>query len=99
MNRLQFLKRCAVIAGGLVAADQIELLERLTWKRRFFSVGHNRRPDWDYFGARNFGVAGDIDIMQKYWPKALLLTGSPHQVLRGEWGRDGRLYFPPRQPR
>jgi hypothetical protein len=37
MDRRAFLRRSAVVAGGVVAADQVELLEKLGgWVRRFF---------------------------------------------------------------
>jgi hypothetical protein len=36
MDRRQFLKRAALIAAGAVAADQLELFDRLGWKRKFF---------------------------------------------------------------
>lgn len=36
MDRRLFLKRSAIIATGAIAADQLELLERLTHVRRLF---------------------------------------------------------------
>jgi hypothetical protein len=33
MNRRDWLRRAAILAGGAIAADQIELIERLTPKR------------------------------------------------------------------
>lgn len=36
MNRRDWLRRTALIATGVVAADQLELLEKLTWKRTLF---------------------------------------------------------------
>lgn len=36
MNRRDFLRRTSAVAAGVVAADQIDLLDRLGWKRRFF---------------------------------------------------------------
>lgn len=36
MDRRQFFRNATLIAAGTVAADQLELLERLTWKRRCF---------------------------------------------------------------
>jgi hypothetical protein len=36
MDRRQFLKNAALIAAGAIAGDQLSLLERLGWKRRFF---------------------------------------------------------------
>lgn len=37
MDRRDFFRRSAVLAAGVVAADQLELVERLGWKRRFFA--------------------------------------------------------------
>jgi hypothetical protein len=37
MNRRDFLRRSALIAAGAVAADQLELIERLGWRRKFFA--------------------------------------------------------------
>ena len=36
MDRREFLKRAALIATGAIAADQLELLERLGHVRKFF---------------------------------------------------------------
>lgn len=36
MNRRDFLRRSALVAAGVVAADQLDVLDRLGWKRRFF---------------------------------------------------------------
>jgi hypothetical protein len=36
MDRRTFLRRSALVASGLVAADQLDLLARLGWVRRFF---------------------------------------------------------------
>jgi hypothetical protein len=36
MNRRDFLKRLGLVTAGIVAADQLEVIERLGWKRRFF---------------------------------------------------------------
>lgn len=36
MNRRDFFHRSAILAAGVVAADQLALLERLTHRRRFF---------------------------------------------------------------
>lgn len=37
MNRREWLRGAALIGAGVVAADQLELLDRLGWKRRFFA--------------------------------------------------------------
>lgn len=39
INRRDFLRRSAILTSGIIAADQIELLERLTHQRRFFPSG------------------------------------------------------------
>lgn len=36
MNRRAFLRNIALIGGGVVAADQLELLDRLGWVRTMF---------------------------------------------------------------
>lgn len=36
MQRREFLRRVGLIAAGAVAADQLDVLDRLGWKRRFF---------------------------------------------------------------
>lgn len=36
MDRRAFLRNSALITSGVVAADQLELLDRLGWVRRFF---------------------------------------------------------------
>jgi hypothetical protein len=36
MDRRSFLRAAGLVAAGVVAGDQLELLERLTHRRRFF---------------------------------------------------------------
>jgi hypothetical protein len=36
INRREFLRRMSLISTGLIAADQLEILEKLTHVRRFF---------------------------------------------------------------
>lgn len=38
MNRRAFFRNAALIAAGAVAADQLELIDRLGWKRKLFSA-------------------------------------------------------------
>lgn len=38
MNRREWLRRAAVITAGVVAADQLELIEKLTHRRRLFAA-------------------------------------------------------------
>lgn len=37
IDRRTFLRRAAVLTTGVVAADQLDLIERLGWRRRFFA--------------------------------------------------------------
>ena len=37
MNRREWLRGAALISAGVVAADQLDLLDRLGWTRRFFA--------------------------------------------------------------
>ena len=37
MNRRDFLRQAAIVATGAIAADQLELLDRLTHRRKYFS--------------------------------------------------------------
>jgi len=47
MNRRDFLRRASLIAAGIVAADQLELLEKLSWKRTMFPSGQlDNTQDW-----------------------------------------------------
>lgn len=47
MNRRDFLRRSALIASGVVAADQLEILERLN-HRKIFALGDI--PDLSHYG-------------------------------------------------
>ena len=45
MNRRDWLRGAALLTAGVVAADQLELVERLGWKRRFFAgADWNQNP-------------------------------------------------------
>lgn len=47
MDRRAFLRNAAVVTAGVVAADQLELVERLGWSRRFFpGWSPARNEDW-----------------------------------------------------
>lgn len=50
MNRRDFLRRSTLIAAGVVAADQIELLERLAPRRLWPSIAmtSDRYEDWNH---------------------------------------------------
>lgn len=39
MDRRLFLRRASLIAAGIVAADQLDLLDRLSWSRTMFPSG------------------------------------------------------------
>lgn len=58
LSRREFLRRSALIAAGAVAADQLELLDRLGWVRRFF-------PAW---GA----PARDVVLTTAQWDALLM---------------------------
>lgn len=36
MNRRDFFKKASIVAAGIVAADQLEILDRLGWTRKLF---------------------------------------------------------------
>jgi hypothetical protein len=36
VNRREWMRNAALLAAGVVAADQLEIVERLGWKRRLF---------------------------------------------------------------
>lgn len=46
MNRRDFLRNCAIIAGGVIAADQLELLERLAPRRLYFGGADFAEGQW-----------------------------------------------------
>lgn len=62
MDRRQFFRRSALIAAGVVAADQLELLEKLTWKRTLFPGWSPKSPD--VWGHQMRMVITAIDMNQ-----------------------------------
>lgn len=64
MNRRDFLARASLIAAGAVAADQMELIDRLGWKRSLFALG---APDFTPFPANQLGALvtkrGDVTFV------------------------------------
>lgn len=48
MDRREFFRRSALVAAGVVATDQLDILERLFHKRRFF-------PGWKPVWQPNHG--------------------------------------------
>lgn len=57
MNRREFFKRAALIAAGVVAADQLELLERLAHKKVW--AGH-RFDDFSRFKVEKSFALGFV---------------------------------------
>lgn len=55
-SRRDFLRRCGLIAAGVVAADQLEVWERLTSRRVFTTGGYVP------MGSSRFLVAGDFSL-------------------------------------
>lgn len=55
MHRRDFLRRASLLAAGVVAADQLDLVERLGWRRRFFS---GWSPSDGYITYRNLRLTG-----------------------------------------
>ena len=50
MNRRDFLRNCAIIAAGAIAADQLELLERLAPRRLYWpGADFTRRDAFEVF--------------------------------------------------
>ena len=60
MDRRLFLRNTSLLAAGVVAADQLELLERLTWKRRFWS-------GWSPGGPRDLFVVMERKAQSGPW--------------------------------
>lgn len=44
MDRRDFLAKCALIAAGSIAADQLDILDRLFWRRKSFPSAALVRP-------------------------------------------------------
>lgn len=63
MNRRDFLRRSALLAAGVVAADQMDLLDRLGWKRKLF-------PGWSP-PSRSGGLYRITSIESSYYPDRL----------------------------
>ena len=78
MQRREFFRRSAIVAAGVVAADQLDLLGRLGWVRKFFAGAdltprrftHARyalgfRVSHEMVNADAYGV-GITELMQKF---------------------------------
>lgn len=64
IDRRSFLRSAALIATGVVAADQLEILERLTARRVFTTGGYGRFagiPDGGQARTWNYGL---MDVLQ-----------------------------------
>lgn len=62
MQRREFLRRCALIAAGVVAADQLDVLEMLAPRRLFAGADLIAQP---------YGVSGltHMTTLADLWPK------------------------------
>ena len=70
MDRRAWLKRMGLMAAAGVAADQLELLDRLNWKRTLFQsapIGGQITPDvWDQRGFLNYSFQfGGPDLISE----------------------------------
>lgn len=93
MNRRAFLFRASAIAAGAVAADQIELLDRLGWTRRLFpgfstinAMPFIVRQDGTFrWGQTVQGISGqmvDITRMQCRYNEAIVgVISAPKGIL------------------
>jgi hypothetical protein len=63
MDRRQFLRRAALVASGAVAADQLELLDRLGWVRRWFAGWRAPADGW----VRVEGADSGMYATQAQW--------------------------------
>lgn len=68
MNRRDFLRRSALIAAGAVAADQLELLDRLGWVRRFFPGFGSEGNAWQRLTD---GAGNGITCTSEQWDALL----------------------------
>jgi hypothetical protein len=62
MNRRDFLRRSALITAGVVAADQLELVERLGWTRKLFP-GWRPADRFGYYDMPRATIPPDGDVM------------------------------------
>jgi hypothetical protein len=88
MERRDFFRRAALVAAGVVAADQLDLLERLTWKRRFFPGWSEPAQGWQTQSG-TWGISGNSEYL--VIPARTLVDGD---VLRVQLtGVDMHLYI------
>lgn len=96
IDRRTFLRRSAILASGLVAADQIELLERLTHRKVFTTGGYD--PMVYYFDLNRTTDAIEGKILEYpagkkaviYWKNPAPLTVEiPMSEYRRRFGLQG----------
>lgn len=93
MHRREFLRRSALIAAGVVAADQIDLLEMLA-PRRLFALGEIPKPWRDHLPpdvrARHEALDDYYAGISNPWNASLITLPIPSQMnfaaLDGDYG-------------
>lgn len=80
MNRRQFLRNASLAAAGVVAADQLELIERLGWTRRLF-------PGWSRPVLHGDGIHDDTAALQALFDGKEVWDRQARRVI----GEDGRF--------
>jgi hypothetical protein len=103
MNRRDFLKRLGLVTAGVVAADQLEIIERLGWKRRFFP-GFTPAPKFVHksfalgFTISQEMIEDDIYLMDhETFVKAATAMGLLHGHILSSAGKVDHLVLP-REP-
>lgn len=77
MNRREFLRRAALIAAGAVAADQLELLDRLGWTRSLFPGVGNGLWSGAVSAGEPFSMAMFDRILQEAYCKPMIEAFGP----------------------
>lgn len=80
MNRRDFLRRASLVAAGAVAADQLDLIERLGWRRKFF-------PGWSA-PQRQGDLYRITGIQSSFYPDRM---STVEISLQGEHGMRGAV--------
>lgn len=65
MDRRRWLRNAAILTAGTIAADQIDLPERLTWQRTLFPGANFALPPGTYTFDIETYVRGDDLVMMK----------------------------------
>lgn len=81
MNRRDFLGRVSLIAAGAVAADQLELIERLGWKRKLFPGWSRPGELWVHLIDQQGAIVGRAPCVDGV-ARFPILGGSPPGPLR-----------------